>query len=58
LRARAEFSVRLKEDAEIASTTLRLKIKCVVLEDDADGDPVRYELQSVTGTSSRGRACC
>ena len=46
LRAKAEFSVRLKEDTEIESTTLRLKVKCVVVEDNAEGDRISYNLQS------------
>ena len=46
LRARAEFSVRLKDDAEIESTTLRLKVKCVIVEDDTEGDRIGYDLQS------------
>jgi hypothetical protein len=48
LRARAEFSVRLKDDAEIESTILRLKVKCVVLEDDTEGDRIGYDLRSET----------
>ena len=43
-----EPNSRWKDDAEIESTTLRLKVKCVVLEDDTEGDPLRYDLQSAT----------
>ena len=46
LRVRAEFQVQLKDDADIQATRLRLKVKCVVLEDRAEGDPVAYNLQS------------
>jgi hypothetical protein len=46
LRIRAEFQVQLKDDTDIQATTLRLRVKCVVLEDGSEGAPIRYDLQS------------
>lgn len=48
LRVQAELQIRLKDDADQQTAKLKLKLKCVVLEDNAEGDRIEYDLQSDT----------
>jgi hypothetical protein len=46
LRLKARFMVKLKKDANVDTTKLRLKMICKVLEDNAEGRRVEYDLKS------------
>jgi hypothetical protein len=46
LRVRAEVMIRLKDDIDIQSTKLRLKLRCIVMEDNAEGNRIDYDLRS------------
>jgi DNA mismatch endonuclease Vsr len=53
LRAKAKFSVRLMDDAKIAHATLRLRLTCPVIEDDAEGDSISVFVKASKGTQLR-----
>lgn len=46
LRVKARFMVKLKKDAMVDTTKLRLKMICKVLEDNAEGRRVDYDLEA------------